>query len=56
MLVVSFEALYGLILGIDYVYDITPDGVDDLDEAQYDLLRFHFLIFAMYILIKRDRE
>ena len=56
MLVVSFEALYGLILGIDYVYDITPDGVDDLEETQYDLLRFHFLIFAMYILIKKDRE
>jgi hypothetical protein len=55
MLIVNFEALYGLVLGIDYVHDITPDGVED-DEAQYDLLRFHFIIFAMYILIKRDRK
>tara|TARA_R110000822_G_scaffold29350_3_gene86490 strand:- start:2199 stop:2369 length:171 start_codon:yes stop_codon:yes gene_type:complete len=56
MLVVNFETLYGFLLGIDYVYDIEPDGVDDFDETQYDLLRFHFLIFAMYILIKRDRK
>lgn len=55
MLIVSFEALYGLVLGIDYVMDINPDGVDDFEDVQYDLLRFHFFIIAMYILIKRDR-
>jgi len=55
MLIVNFEALYGLVLGIDYVHDITPDGVDDFEDTQYDLLRFHFLIVAMYILVKRDR-
>jgi hypothetical protein len=55
MLIVNFEALYGLVLGIDYVHDITPEGVDINDDVQYDLLRFHFLIVAMYILVKRDR-
>ncbi len=55
MLIVNFEALYGLVLGIDYVQDINLDGVDDYEDTQYDLLRFHFLIVAMYILVKRDR-
>jgi|AntAceMinimDraft_18_1070375.scaffolds.fasta_scaffold289261_2 hypothetical protein len=53
MFIVNFEALYGVLIGIDYVADVSPDGVDESDEGAWDLLRFHFLIFAMYVLIQR---
>ncbi len=34
MLIVNFEALYGLVLGIDYVQDINPDGVQTVQDVR----------------------